>query len=102
MRPTVSFDAHQCARTPNNSTNQRAKGRFHAGDVNVDGRIILIWMIKKFVWTGFDWLKFWKFHFSFHMRRIFLDQLSDYQHVENHSTPAGGISDTEGGCNRLI
>jgi hypothetical protein len=39
---------------------QTCKERGHLGDLNIDGRIILKWLIKKYVvrmWTDFMWLR---------------------------------------------
>ena len=35
--------------------------RYHLGDPDVDGRIILRWIFRMWVreWTGFSWLRIW-------------------------------------------
>jgi len=42
--------------------------RDHFGDPGVDGRIILIWIFRKFnvgAWTGSSWLRVWIFGGNF-------------------------------------
>jgi hypothetical protein len=39
---------------------ENLKARSHLGEVGVDGKIVLEWILEKFgmrVWTGFIWLR---------------------------------------------
>jgi len=39
---------------------ENLKGRDHSEDLDVDGRVILQWILQKYggkLWTGFMWLK---------------------------------------------
>jgi len=42
-----------------NSWSEILKGRGHLGDLGVDGKIILIWLLNKYgvrMWTEFNWI----------------------------------------------
>jgi hypothetical protein len=50
------------------------KERHHYEDLDVDGRIILKWLLdnRVGVWTGFMWLRVWKFPED--VRKFFSDR----------------------------